>query len=109
MWTQEQKQTLADIRTKPRRTQKPILPDLTALGYLQSIYQDPNQDQSVRMRAAIYALPMESPKLQAIAVTPMSNDLAAMLDRAIAASERVKAERAGRLIEAKANPPSDEV
>jgi hypothetical protein len=40
---------------------------LNSIDYLRSIYRDPMQPTSVRMRAAIAALPFEAPKLAVIA------------------------------------------
>jgi hypothetical protein len=69
-----------------------------ALTYLQSIYRDPTQPEARRMRAAMAALPFETPKLGAVAVTSLTaNDFAAALDRAIARSGK-----APLLIEARA-------
>jgi hypothetical protein len=64
-----------------------------ALSYLQSIYRNPLQPTPLRMRAALIALPFESPKLSAIAnLSP--EDFSERLERAIT--------RSGvRLIEAK--------
>jgi hypothetical protein len=58
-----------------------------ALGFLQAIYRDRQVQLPVRMRAAIEALPFESPKLSATAVFPAGEDFAAMLDRAIQGSQ----------------------
>jgi hypothetical protein len=74
----------------------PVLMDqpYDALGYLQSIYRDPAQPEGRRMRAAMAALPFESPKLSATAILRDGDSFAAALDRAIM--------RSGKLIEAKA-------
>jgi hypothetical protein len=63
-------------------------PDETSLSFLQKIYHSPKQPMARRLRAAIEALPFESPKLGAIAFGNMSRqDFAAMLDRAILRSQ----------------------
>jgi hypothetical protein len=62
---------------------------INSLEYLKSIYRDPNQSISTRMRAAIEALPFENAKLSAIACGSLNGqDFASLLDRAI---ERSKA------------------
>jgi hypothetical protein len=59
-----------------------------ALAYLQSIYRNPSEPDGRRMRAAMAALPFESPKLSAMAIGNMSGqDFASMLDRAIQRSQ----------------------
>jgi len=56
-----------------------------ALGYLQSVYNNPMEPTSVRMRAASVALEFERPRLAVTAVLG-SDDFAERLDRAIARS-----------------------
>ena len=53
-----------------------------ALAYLQSIYCNPAEPEGRRLRAAVAALPFESPKLSATAIVN-GETFAAMLDRAI--------------------------
>jgi hypothetical protein len=45
----------------------------TALAYLQSIYRNPSEPEGRRMRAAMAALPFESPKLSAMAIVERSD------------------------------------
>ena len=54
-----------------------------ALGFLQAIYRDRQLPLPVRLRAAIEALPFESPKLSATAILTQ-DDFAVRLDRALA-------------------------
>jgi len=68
---------------------------ISALAHLQSIYRDPARSDGQRLRAAIAALPFESPKLAVTAVIG-ENDFASRLDRALARSGT-------KLIEAKAS------
>jgi hypothetical protein len=56
-----------------------------ALGFLQAIYKSRGGPLSVRMRAAVEALPFESPKLSATAVLT-GEDFAERLEKAIARS-----------------------
>jgi hypothetical protein len=57
---------------------------VNSLEYLQRIYRDPAQPISVRMRAAIEALPFEAPKLTAVALSSMTaEDFASRLERAL--------------------------
>jgi hypothetical protein len=62
----------------------------SALNYLQSIYRDPTQQPYTRMRAAIAALPFETPKLQATAIVPMGLDFKTRLEKAIERSAAVR-------------------
>jgi hypothetical protein len=56
-----------------------------ALEYLQSIYRNPSEPDGRRMRAAMAALPFETPKL-AVTTNISNENFAAMLDKAIARS-----------------------
>src|SRR4051812_6741511 len=76
-----------------------------ALGLLQSIYRSPGVSLSVRMRAAIAALPFERPKLAVVATTT-SEDLAERLERAKAVSMKVINERPVQ-IEAQPEPVNE--
>ena len=72
---------------------------LNALEYLQSIYRDPAEDTSKRMRAAIESLPYENSKITAVAVGHLTGeDFYNRLERAIATSDRAKLIE-GRVIE----------
>jgi hypothetical protein len=62
----------------------------SALEFLQATYRDPTQSFHTRMRAAMAALPFESPKLQATAIIGMGLDFSAKLERAIRRSDRVR-------------------
>jgi hypothetical protein len=57
-------------------------PPVSALAYLQSIYCNPAEPEGRRLRAAVAALPFESPKLSATTVVS-GQDFGAMLERAI--------------------------
>ena len=64
---------------------------VTALEYLQSIYRDPCEPENRRMRAAIEALPFETPKLMAVGSSVMDGQsFGALLDKAIERIERSK-------------------
>jgi len=63
----------------------------TALELLQEIYRDPMVALPTRMRAAIEAMPFETPRITAVAVGwATGNDFASRLDRAVEASNRAK-------------------
>ena len=65
-----------------------LAPDETSLDFLQKVYRSSGQPLATRMRAAAIALPFESPKLTAMAVSSMNGEhFAAMLERAIARSQ----------------------
>ncbi len=60
----------------------------SALEYCQDVYKGRRAADPWRMRAAIAALPFESPKLTAMTVSSMNGqDFAVLLERAIARSE----------------------
>jgi len=76
----------------------------SALEYCQDVYRGRRQADPWRMRAAMAALPFESPKLTATAVSSMDGEhFAALLERAIARSQAPP-----KQIELKANaaPPT---
>jgi|SRR5262249_52899250 len=54
-----------------------------ALALLQAVYRNEAIPLSVRMRAAIEALPFETPKLSATAFIPAGGDFAKRLEEAI--------------------------
>lgn len=58
------------------------------MHFLQKVYRSSKLPLPVRMRAAAIALPFESPKLTAMAVSSMNGEhFAAMLEKAIARSQ----------------------
>jgi hypothetical protein len=68
----------------------------SAHALLKAVYQSSEVPLSVRMRAAIAALPFETPK-QAVTATVTEQDFATLLDRRLKKMEEMK------LIEAKAS------
>jgi hypothetical protein len=77
-----------EIEYKQEETELELAPDEAAIDFLQKVYRSPRQPLAVRMRAAALAIPFESPKLTAMAVSAMNGDhFATMLEKAIARSQ----------------------
>jgi hypothetical protein len=72
-----------------------------ALEFLQSIYRNPMEATSTRIRAAVEALPYENPKLSAVAFMHEADTFAERLERALERSSRAK------LIELRPNPADE--
>jgi hypothetical protein len=51
--------------------QEPEQVNMTAHEYLRLLYQDPNQSPSLRLRAAVKAIEVETPKMSAVAIATM--------------------------------------
>jgi hypothetical protein len=65
-----------------------LTPGEISLDFLRRIYRSAQQPMSLRMRAAIEALPFEVPKLSATAITSMDEkSFAAQLERCIERSK----------------------
>jgi hypothetical protein len=62
--------------------------DITAHEYLKSLYQDPNQPPSLRLRAAVKAIEVETPRISATANVLFDGaTFADALERCIARSQ----------------------
>ena len=61
----------------------------SALSFLQACYRNPSLNLTTRMRAAVAALPFESPKLAVTAVVS-EQDFATVLDRRLKRIEQMK-------------------
>lgn len=86
---------MPDLTLPARETE--VGPEITSLALLQAVYSNPVLPLPTRMRAAIAALPFETPKLAVTAIGPMSEGFAMQLEKAIA--------RSGKLIDARAIEP----
>ena len=65
-------------------------PEANSLNFLQMIYRNNSLPLPTRMRAAIYCLPFETPKLLATAIVN-ENSFAELLDRRIARLKLIEA------------------
>jgi hypothetical protein len=84
----------ANVQNEPRRmTETPLhLPhNGLSIDLLRAVYRNPALDLSVRMRAAMAALPFEAPKLAVTALIDNERDFAAILDRRIKHMEALHA------------------
>ena len=66
-----------------------LAPGEISLDLLRRVYRSTQQPMSMRMRAAIEALPFEVPKLSATANVTLDSSFAARLERAIERSKSV--------------------
>ena len=88
-----------EIEYEPEESEVELAPDENSLDFLQKVYRSSRQPLAVRMRAAAIALPFESPKLTAMAVSSMNGKhFASLLEKAIARSQALL-----KQIELKAN------
>jgi hypothetical protein len=76
---------LSKIKEAKSRTQP-----TTALEYVRAVYRGEIEADAWRLRAAVAALPFESPKLAMTAYLSNADDFAARLDRAIEQSRQPK-------------------
>jgi hypothetical protein len=81
-----------------------ISPDATALHLLQAIYHNADLPLPTRMRAAMAALPFETPKIAVIAQI-QENDLATVLERRLRRIEEMRNGNGTKLIE----PPPKQI
>ena len=79
----------------------------TSLELLQSVYRSAALPLPTRMRAAIAALPFETPKLAVTAIGPMSEGFAMQLEKAIARSGKLIEAQAIKTVEAAPEPASE--
>ena len=79
---------IGDIAEVAQEGDEPPVFEGNAHELLKATYQGRYRPTPVQLRAATVALPFESPKLTAMAVSSLNgNDFAAMLERAIARSQ----------------------
>jgi hypothetical protein len=86
---------------KPKPLEIEMPPDGTSLDLLKAVYRNPSLALSIRMRAAIAALPFESPKL-AVTAQVSEQDFATLLDQRLA---RMKQMENGQTKTIEAKPP----
>lgn len=75
---------------REQREQQAVPATSSALDFLQAVYRNTSLALPVRMRAAIEALPFESPKLSATAVLPGDLGFAERLERAVRVSRAIR-------------------
>ena len=77
---------------KPQEIEMPA--DGISIDLLRAVYRNSSLPLTTRMRAAIAALPFETPKL-AVTATVSENDFATLLDRRLKRIEEMKANAIG--------------
>jgi hypothetical protein len=80
--------SFADPSNLEREQAQIIEAPANALALLQAVYRNEQIPLGVRIRAAIEAIPFESPKLSATAIIPGDGDFAERLKRAIIRSRQ---------------------
>lgn len=65
-----------------------LAPGEISLDFLRRVYRSTQQPMNLRMRAAIEALPFETPKLTAVANVTVDGSFAVQLERAIERSRQ---------------------
>jgi hypothetical protein len=83
-------------------------PNATSLDLLRAVYRNPQIPLSVRMRAAMAAVPFESPKLAVTAVVS-EQSFAELLERRLRNMERLANGRPTRVIEASTKAPTEAI
>jgi hypothetical protein len=80
-----------DMRARARVAEVvQINPDLSPIDYLLAKLRDPTTEPHLRTRIAIALLPFTVDKLQAAAISVMSQDFAARLEKAMLRSAKVR-------------------
>jgi hypothetical protein len=93
---------LVDLQMmQDQRSEIEIPPNGTSLDLLRAVYRNASLPLSTRMRAAMAALPFESPKL-AVTAQVSEQDFATLLDQRL---ERMKQMENGQTKTIEANPP----
>jgi hypothetical protein len=93
------------LKREPETNEIEIPPNGTSLDLLQAVYRRTDLPLTTRMRAAIAALPHETPRL-AVQALITEQDIATVLDRRIAHYRQLqRANGSSKLIEAKAVEP----
>jgi hypothetical protein len=96
----------ATVATEPRRMEEPSIelpPNATAHDLLRLVYRSADLPLTTRMRAAMAAIPYETPKL-AVTALVQESDLATLLDRRLEKLKQMRNGNDAKLIEQPAIP-----